>query len=78
MTTVEIGSPFLTTSEAAEMLHVHCNTLRRWSDTGLLRSYRISSRGDRRLLRTDVIFLQHKLMNNNGYLYNRRQLTKEE
>lgn len=36
------------------MLHVHPNTLRRWSDQGKIRSYRITARGDRRFLRQDV------------------------
>lgn len=48
-------TPLLTISEAAEFLHVHANTLRRWSDTGLLVSYRISSRGDRRFFKEDLI-----------------------
>lgn len=39
------ATPFLTVTEAAEFLHVHTNTLRRWSDVGLLLSYRIGSRG---------------------------------
>lgn len=56
--TVEIinkNTPLLTVSEAAEFLHVHTNTLRRWSDDGLLISYRISSRGDRRFFRDDLL-----------------------
>lgn len=55
--TVNISStsPLLTISEAAEFLHVHTNTLRRWSDDGLLASYRISSRGDRRFAQEDLM-----------------------
>jgi excisionase family DNA binding protein len=49
------ASPFFTVSEAAEFLHVHANTLRRWSDVGLLVSYRIGSRGDRRFFREDLM-----------------------
>ena len=45
----------LNTSEAAALLHVHPNTLRRWSDLGLLASYRINPRGDRRFLRDEVL-----------------------
>jgi excisionase family DNA binding protein len=52
---VSKAAPLLTISEAAEFLHVHANTLRRWSDVGLLVSYRISSRGDRRFFREDLI-----------------------
>lgn len=36
------------------MLCVHPNTLRRWSDSNLLRSFRIGPRRDRRFLRQDV------------------------
>ena len=38
----------LRVSEAAKMLHVHPNTLRAWASSGLIHSYRIGSRGDRR------------------------------
>jgi DNA-binding transcriptional MerR regulator len=48
-------APLLTISEAADFLHVHTNTLRRWSDIGLLVTYRISSRGDRRYFKEDLI-----------------------
>ena len=44
----------LTTSEVADKLSVHGNTVRRWSDRGLLRCYRIGHRGDRRFKREDV------------------------
>ena len=40
--------------EVAEVLHVHPNTLRRWSDEGLIMSYRITARGDRRYCREDI------------------------
>ena len=52
---VNKATPLLTISEAAEFLHVHANTLRRWSDVGLLVSYRISNRGDRRFFREDLV-----------------------
>ena len=38
----------LTTQEVAELLHVHPNTVRKWSNNGLLRAYRVGSRRDRR------------------------------
>ncbi len=47
-------SPMLTTSEVAHLLNVHINTVRRWSNQGILKSYRIGSRGDRRFRREDV------------------------
>jgi len=47
--------PLLTVNEAAEFLHVHANTLRRWSDVGLLVAYRVSARGDRRFFKEDLL-----------------------
>lgn len=46
--------PMLTTSEVARILNVHINTVRRWSNQGTLKSYRIGSRGDRRFHKDDV------------------------
>jgi len=50
----------LTTTEAAELLNVHVNTVRRWSNKGIVETYRIGSRGDRRLRRRDVDKLLRK------------------
>ena len=47
-------SHMLTVGEAARILHIHHNTLRRWSDQGLIRSYRINGRGDRRFNYEDI------------------------
>jgi len=44
----------LTTSGAAQLLGVHPNTIRQWSEKGILKSYRISARGDRRFKQEDV------------------------
>jgi excisionase family DNA binding protein len=44
----------LTVTEVARLLHVHPNTLRRWSEEGSIVSYRINSRGDRRFKPGDV------------------------
>ena len=44
----------LTISEVAQILNVHINTVRRWSQQGILKAYRIGSRGDRRFLRADI------------------------
>ncbi len=46
--------PMLTTSEVAKILNVHINTVRRWSNQGALKSYRIGSRGDRRFRKGDI------------------------
>ena len=44
----------LTISEVAELLNVHINTVRRWSNQGILKTYRIGSRGDRRFRQEDI------------------------
>jgi excisionase family DNA binding protein len=44
----------LTVAEVADILHVHPNTLRRWTDEGKIAHYRITERGDRRFKLTDV------------------------
>ena len=44
----------LTVREVARLLHVHPNTLRRWSNKGRIRVYRITPRGDRRFKREDI------------------------
>jgi excisionase family DNA binding protein len=44
----------LTISEVSRLLHVHPNTLRRWSDQGLIKSYCITPRGDRRFMPRDI------------------------
>ena len=47
----------LTVREVSQLLHVHSNTLRRWSDQGVLRAYRIGPRGDRRFKPEDIAVL---------------------
>jgi len=44
----------LTISEVAQLLNVHINTVRRWSNQGILKAYRIGSRGDRRFRQEDI------------------------
>ena len=44
----------LTSRQAAEVAGIHINTLRRWGDQGVIKEYRIGTRGDRRFLRRDV------------------------
>ena len=51
----------LTTSEVAHLLYVHINTVRRWSNRGILKSCRIGPRGDRRFRREDVVGLLAEL-----------------
>ena len=44
----------LRVGEAARILHVHPNTLRKWSSNGLIPSYRIGRRRDRRFSLEDL------------------------
>jgi excisionase family DNA binding protein len=46
---------FLTIAEAAEFLHVSQTSLRRWSNSGKLRSFRVGGRNERRFLRDDLL-----------------------
>ena len=46
--------PMLTVREVTQLLHIHSNTLRRWSDAGIIKAYRITRRGDRRFRREDI------------------------
>ena len=53
----------LTVKEVSQLLHVHSNTLRRWSDQGVIKAYRIGPRGDRRFRAEDIAVLlleEHK------------------
>ena len=54
----------MTTREAVSVLNVSANTLRRWNDRGVIKAYRIGSRGDRRFLRKDVDQLLRPLRTN--------------
>jgi excisionase family DNA binding protein len=47
-------SDMLTVREVAQLFHIHPNTLRRWSNKGTIRAYRITQRGDRRFKREEI------------------------
>ena len=44
----------LTIREVAQLINAHINTVRRWSNRGILRAYRVGPRGDRRFNRQDI------------------------
>ncbi len=56
----------LTTSQAALLIGIHENTVRRWSDRGILSPYRIGSRYDRRFDEEDIGALVRRLHQNGG------------
>ena len=58
--------PLLTVREVARLLHIHGNTVRRWSDRGIIRAYRITRRGDRRFRREDIAHFLDELNASNG------------
>ena len=49
----DIG-PMLTVTEVAKILHVHSNTARRWANQGVIKTYCIGTRKDRRFKREDI------------------------
>ena len=44
----------LSVQEVADLLHVHPNTVRLWNNRGLLKTYRLGTRGHRRFTSRDV------------------------
>ncbi len=52
--TLDSYPQLLTPKEAAAILSVHENTLRRWSDVGLIPTFRLGPRGDRRYFESDI------------------------
>jgi len=47
----------LTIRQVSQLLHVHSNTLRRWTEQGIIKAYRIGPRGDRRFRAEDIAVL---------------------
>ncbi len=63
----------LTVGQVAKILYIHPNTVRRWSNRGILTAYRISKRGDRRFKKEDVALLfESWLLNYRIEGYNRK------
>lgn len=44
----------LTIRQAAEILNVHVETLRRWDKAGKLKAIKVNDRGDRRYIQGDI------------------------
>ena len=51
------ASGMLTIREVSQLLNVHTNTFRRWTDQGILKTYRMGPRRDRRFNAKDVALL---------------------
>ena len=58
--------PLLTVREVSRLLHIHINTVRRWSARGIVKAYRINARGDRRYRLQDIDNLLSELKANQG------------
>ncbi|MEE8471331.1 MAG: helix-turn-helix domain-containing protein [Dehalococcoidia bacterium] len=50
----------LSIREASRMLNVHTNTLRNWTEQGILKTQRCGLRGDRKFKREDINALLRK------------------
>lgn len=55
LTTNEPQDRMMTVRQVADYLQVSICSVRRWSDKGHLKFYRVGSRGDRRYLLADVL-----------------------
>ena len=50
-------STMLTTGEVARLFNVHASTVRGWNERGIIKTYRIGPRGERRFRRDDIAIL---------------------
>ena len=64
--TVNEIAALLNTTEVSRLLHVHPNTLRRWSNAGIIKTYRIGPRADRRFRQDDISRFLDQLRENRG------------
>jgi excisionase family DNA binding protein len=65
--------PMLAVKDVARLLHIHVNTVRRWSDNGIIRAYRITRRGDRRFRQQDIALFLTELDEFNSHKGNGRK-----
>ena len=49
------GTKLLAVGKASQILNVHPNTLRKWSDGGMIPTYRIGKRKDRGFIISDLV-----------------------
>jgi len=71
VTEININRPkLLTTRQAAEILNVHENTIRRWSEKGIIKPYRIGPRADRRFPETEIVALNNRIHQQSGDVRN--------
>ena len=66
-----LGDQMLTVREVSVLLHIHPNTLRRWSDKGVIKSFCITPRGDRRFMSRDIEQFLTQMNNQNQGLTTR-------
>lgn len=67
ITQINMSRPkLLTTRQAAEILNVHENTIRRWSEKGIINPYRIGPRADRRFAESEIFALNDRIHQQSG------------
>ena len=66
MVSLEEMRPMLTVKDVARLLNIHVNTVRRWSDQNIIKSYRVTTRGDRRFRQEDIARYLAELNNGSG------------
>ena len=66
MVSINEMRPMLTVKDVARLLNIHVNTVRRWSDLNIIKSYRVTSRGDRRFRQEDIAHYLTELNDERG------------
>ena len=66
VTVREVEQELMPIRDAARLLCIHTNTLRRWGNKGIIREYRLGPAGHRRFSRQDVSNLLDHLRSHGG------------